>query len=80
MRFLNRWLRRAGGTPKAAAPQSEPYADQFEALVREDWRAQVAQLQANCSHSTQHAFSPPIGETRVVCSDCGLAIAAHQDP
>ncbi len=67
------WGRRQNRAPEGHA-KKDPLAEQFAAIVRDDWRERVAELQARCPHENTTVVAAPRGEVRTVCTDCGLQL------
>jgi hypothetical protein len=67
------WERRQNPAPAEHA-KKDPLAEQFAAVVRDDWRERVAELQARCPHENTTIVGSPGGEVRTVCTDCGFQV------
>jgi hypothetical protein len=73
------WAQRRNPAPVGHGPNHDPLAEQFAAIVKDDWRHRVAELQASCPHDNTTVIAPPRAEPRTVCSNCGLQLSGPTD-
>ncbi|HEX8360059.1 MAG TPA: hypothetical protein VF613_08130 [Longimicrobium sp.] len=74
MKGLREWWGRRKNPASSGDAKKDPLAEQFAAVVRDDWRERVAELQASCPHENTSIVGSPGGEVRTVCTDCGFQV------
>ncbi len=74
MKGIRRWWGRRQSPAPAALANEALLAEQFAAMVRDDWRERVADLQARCPHEHTSVVGAPGGEVRTVCTECGFQV------